>query len=385
MDEPEVKCVDCTLSDSDPFSNEQAQASSVTAAPYAVSELSEVWNRAVGAPQLLAEAHDSQPQADTSATQPFFMSYSSSYYPVLGRPSTSFPLLPTFPSIYPESTPTLAATLMPSAFKTPQPSKLCGTSVDDTSRCSPVSRGSSSGSHSLVSQSTSSYAYHPTSSSSSSASVYPPSGNLPSGSAVVDAAYTTVSPTYPILVTSTTLPLPLSSTVTSTSIVMVSSSSSLPQPSSVLDTTSNSQLPLTMGAIIGGTVGAVVLLLALLTFIVLRHRRTRKTPFNNLLLTTGPTQVELRAGLKTKSASGAVRPSSGSSSFIQYSEDYFGEYSWNISPPCATDHISSHLADAEISASGVAGCYRSHEPEKLYPYPFCVPASDQHHHYSVES
>ncbi|KAG1840495.1 hypothetical protein DFJ58DRAFT_810505 [Suillus subalutaceus] len=166
---------------------------------------------------------------------------------------------------------------------------------------------------------------------------------------------------------------------------MVSSPS--PQPSSVPDSTPKPQLlPPTIGALIGGTVGAVVLL-ALLTFIVLRRRRAQQlsvTPFN-FLSTARPTQVESQVGLKFQSASGAVRPSSGSSSFIQYSDSCLAEYSGNRSPSSATDHISSHLIGDEISPSNVPRRYRSREIEKLYPYPSHVPTPDQYPNHSLES
>ncbi|KAG2034110.1 hypothetical protein BDR03DRAFT_1013724 [Suillus americanus] len=364
LDEPGFNCVDCTSSDSDHFSNEQA--SPVTVASYTerrVSEPSEVGNSAVGAPRLLAEAHISQRQADISDAQPFFTSCYSSYDPVPGYLSIGFPLLPTLSSTYPASIPTTVAASTSSAYNTPQPSNLCGISADDTSSCSAVSCGPSSSSYTL-SQSTSSYTDRPTLPSAS--------GGSPSDNSAVDVACTTVISTYQILATTTTLLQPLSSAVTSTTIVMVSSP--LPQPSSVPDTTSKPQLPPTIGAIIGGTVGAVVLL-ALLTFIVLRHRRIRQhsvTPFN-LLSTAGPTQV---AGSKFQGTSGVVRPSSGSSSFIQYSDACLAEYFWNRSLSCATDHISSHLVDDAISASSVARRYRSRELEKLYPYTSQIPTSD---------
>ncbi|KAG1769864.1 hypothetical protein EV702DRAFT_1049529 [Suillus placidus] len=328
---------------------------------------------------ILAEARISQRQADTSDTQPS----SNMPYPSPNDPTTPYapcpstPLLPTFtPS---ETIPTTAATSTSSADSTPQPSNLCDTSVDGTSSCPTVSRRPPSGSYSMP-KSTGSCADCLT---LSSASRDTPSGNVAVATSY-DTAYTTVASTYQILATTTTLLQPLSSTVTSASTVMVSSP--LPQPSSVSDTTSNPQLPPTIGAIVGGTVGAVVLL-ALLIFIVLRRRRKQQlsvTPFN-LLSTTGPTLIESRVGLKFQNATGAIRPSSRSSSFIQYSDGCLADNSGNRSPSCATGHISSHFADDEISASSVARRYRSHELEKLYPYPSHVPASNQYRHHSVES
>lgn len=380
-DEPEV--VDGTLCDGDHFSNEQASPMTATSyIEHKVSEPSKAGNFAVGAPRLLAEARISQRQADTSDAQPS----SNMPYPSPNDPTTtpdaqcpSTPLLPTFTP--PETIPTPAATSTSSANSTPQPSNVCDTSVDGTSSCPAVSRLPPSGSYSMP-KSTGSCADCPTLSSASR--------DTPTGSGNVaiatpyDTAYTTVASTYQILTTTTTLLQPLSSTVTSASTVMVSSP--LPQPSSESGTTSNPQLPPTIGAIIGGTVGAVVLL-ALLIFIVLRRRRKQQlsvTPFN-LLSTTGPTLIESRTGLKFQNATGTIRPSSRSSSFIQYSDCCLADNSGNRSPSCATGHISSHFADDEISASSVARRYRSHELEKLYPYPSHVPASDQYRHHSVES
>ncbi|KAG2129036.1 uncharacterized protein EDB93DRAFT_1256424 [Suillus bovinus] len=358
LDESEVDRVDCTVSGNDHFSNEQA--SPMTTASFVerrTSEPSEAGNFVIGEPRLLAEAHISQRQADNPyyslacvIWDPFCV-----YTSIAGYPSTDYLSPLTVLPTYSESSPI-------------------------TTTASTPSRDSYS-----PFQSTSSPTERPTS-SPSSASGDPPS--ISSGNAVVDTAYTTVASTSQIISITTTLLEPPSSivtsstvtsfTVTSTSIVMVSSL--LPQPSSVSDTASKPILPQTIGAITGGIVGAVVLL-ALLTFIVLRHRRKNQfsvTPFN-LPSTAGPTQVE---GRKFQSASGAVRPSSRSSSFIQYSDGCLVEYSGNGSPSYATDQISSHFVDDEISGSSVARRYWSHRLEKLYPYLSHVPASD---HHSVES
>jgi hypothetical protein len=317
----------------------------------------------------LAEAHIPQRQADISDVpwQPFFTSQYPPQ-PVPECPSTMFPPLSTS-SPYSVSIPVATAASTPSAYNTPQPSNICGTSVDDTSNCSAVSSRPSSGSYGSLSQSTSSRTDRPKFSSASLATQR--------------VAQATVASTSQILATTTALIRPLLPTVTSTNTVMVSSP--LLQPSSASDTTSNSQLSPTIGAIIGGTVGVVVLL-ALLIFIVLRRRRKQLsiTPFN-LFSTPGPTQVESRAGLKFQNVSGTVRPSSGSSSFIQYSDACLADYSGNRPPSCATDLISSHFADDEISWSSVARRYRSHGLEKLYPHPSHLPVSDQHRHHSVQS
>ncbi|KAG1725061.1 uncharacterized protein EDB91DRAFT_1254921 [Suillus paluster] len=168
-------------------------------------------------------------------------------------------------------------------------------------------------------------------------SVDPPS---PSPIITPNASEPQGTQTFNILTTTITSlgPLP---TVTSTSIVMVPSP--FPQPTPVTDTSSKFQSRPTTGAIVGGTVGAVALL-ALLLFIVLWRRRKQQlsvTPFN-LLSTAGPTQVESRVQLKL-STSGAVRPSSTSSSFIQYSDACLAEYSVNRCSSCATDPISYHF------------------------------------------
>lgn len=358
LDEPETNCIGCTLSDSDHFSNEQA--SPMTAASFVerrMSEPSEAGNLAVGAPRLSAEAHISQRQADTSYTQSCIM-----------FDSFCEPDVPEYFSIgvlstHPQSIPAIT-TSTSSAYSTHLSSKSYGTSVDNTSSGSPISH-TPSGSSSIYSPSQSINLY------TGSPSLSSPSGDpSTSGSnTAVGTTFTTVA--YQTIGATITLLRPLSSTVTSTRIEMVSSS--LPQPSSVPHTTSNTQLSPTIGAIIGGTVGAVVLL-SLLTFIVLRRRRIKQLsirPFN-LLSTAGPTQVESRAWLKFQSASGAVRPNSGGSSFIQYSD------SVNRSSSCATDHISSHLADEEIFASSVARRYGSHGLEKLYPYRSRISTSDHH-------
>ncbi|KAG1785405.1 uncharacterized protein HD556DRAFT_131387 [Suillus plorans] len=362
-----MNCVGCTLSDSDHLSNEQA--SPITAASFVerrMSEPSEAGNLAVGAPRLSAEAHISQRQADTSYTQSciIFDSFCELDVPEYSSTGVLSPLT-TISSTHPQSIPAIT-TSTSSAYSTHQSSKSYGTSVDNTSSGSAISH-TPSGSSSIYSpsQSTNPYTGTPTLSS--------PSGDPSSGdnTAVSITYYTTVASTYQTTGATITLLRPLSSTVTSTRIEMVSSS--LPQPSSVPQTTSNTQLSLTIGAIIGGTVGVVVLL-SLLIFILLRRRRIKQlsiTPFN-LLSTVGPTQVKSRAWLKFQSASGAVRPNSGGSSFIQYSD------SGNRSSSCATDHISSHLADEEIFASSVARLYRSHGLEKLYPYQSHIPTSDHH-------
>lgn len=369
LDKLQVNCVDCTLSDSDRFSIQQAY-SPITAASYVerrVSEPSEAGNFAAGAPRLLAEARIFQRQADISDV-PWQPVFTSQYPPHPGPdcPSIIFPPLSTSSSTSSESVPTTTAASTSSAYDTPQPSNSCGTSVDDTSSCLAVSsRPSSSG---YLSQSTSSRTDRP---------------QLSSGSlAAHRATQAIVTSTSQILATTSALIQPLLPTVTSINTAMVSSQ--LPQPSSV-PTTSNPQLSPTIGAIIGGTVGVVVLLV-LLIFIVLRRRRKQLsvTPFNQFS-TAGPTQLESRAALKFQNASGAIRPSSGSSSFIQYSDACLADYSGNRSPSFATDIISSHFADDEISWSNVARRYRSHELEKLYPNSSRVPVSDQNRHRSVHS
>lgn len=368
--ESQVNCVDCTLSDSDRLSFEQAY-SPVTAASYVerrVSEPSEAGNFAAGAPRLLAEAHIFQRQADISDVpwQPFFTSQYPPH-PFPECPSSIFPPLSTSVSTYSESVPTTTAASTSSAYDTPQPSNLCGTSVDDTSSCAAVSSIPSSSGY--LSQSTSSLTDHPQLSSASLATQR--------------ATQAIVASTSQILATTSALIQPLLPTVTSINTAMVSSQ--LPQPSSVPNTTSNPQLSPIIGAIIGGIVGVVVLL-ALLIFIVLRRRRKQLsvTPFN-LFSTAGPTQGESRAVLKAQNASDAIRPSSGSSSFIQYSDACLADYSGNRSPSCATDLISSHFANDEISWSSVARRYRSHALEKLYPNSSHVPVSDQNRHRSVQS
>ncbi|KAG2105857.1 uncharacterized protein F5147DRAFT_239092 [Suillus discolor] len=367
--EPEINCIGCTLSDSDHFSNEQA--SPITAASFVerrMSEPSEAGNFADGAPRLSAEAHISQRQADTSYTQSCVMLDSFCEPDVPEYSSTGFLFPPTtISSTYPQLIPAVT-TSTSLAYSTHQSSKSSySTSVDNTSSGSAISHASSGSSSSIhtPSQSTNPYAGSPTLSSSSGD---PSSGD---NTAVGTTTYTTVASTYQTIGATITVLQPLSSTVTSTRIDMVSSS--LSQPSSVLPTTSNTQPSPTIGAIIGGTVGAVVLL-SLLTFILLRRRRITQlsiTPFN-LLSTAGPTQVESRTWFKFQSASGAVRPNSGGSSFIQYSD------SGNRSLSFATDRISSHLADEEIFASSVARLYRSHGLEKLYPYQSHVSPSDHH-------
>ncbi|KAG1729561.1 hypothetical protein EDB19DRAFT_1832347 [Suillus lakei] len=368
FDDSEVNCVDCTLSDSDQFSHEQA--SPTAAASYVerkVSEPSESGPSGVGAPRVLAEARIFQRQEDTSAA---LLAY---YYS---------PTTPTTP-YYPD--PACTGTDFPRFFRAHSPNRPPQPPLPRRLPTIPPSHQicvaphiPPSGSYNPF-QSTSSCADCPT---MSSASGDPP--NSSAGFVTYGVAYTTVASTFQIITIATTMLQPLSPTVTSTSIVMVSSP--LPQPSAVSDTNSNPQLSPTIGAIIGGTVGAVVLL-ALLTFVVLHRRRTRQlsvTPFN-LLSTAKPTEIESRARLKFQGASGAVRPSSRSSSFIQYSGADLAEHSGSISPSCATDHISSQLPEDVISVSSVARRYRSHELEKLYPYPSPIPASNQHRHQSVQS
>ncbi|KAG2142382.1 hypothetical protein DEU56DRAFT_793858 [Suillus clintonianus] len=375
--EPEVSCVDCALSDSDHFSNEQASPTPATF-EHRVLEPTKAWDFAVGAPRLLAKAHIFQRQLETPTAQPV-ATYSPPDHPT--GSACPDPISPTSSEI--SSTPvelitTTAATSKSSTYNTPQPSNVCGTSASYTSSCSAVCGRHPHGS--TPSRLPSSYADCPT---LSTASGIPPTSTASIFTEERVSLFSTVYSLQTLTATTTLLP-PLSSTVTSTSTVMTSIP--LPQPTSAPSTNSNPQLPPTIGAIIGGTVGAVVLL-ALLAFIVLRRRRTRQlsvTPFN-LISTTGPTQVESRAWLKLQNASGVVRPSSSSSSFIQYSDACLAEYSDNRSLSYATDHRSSHLADDDVSASGVARRYRAHELEKLYPYPSHVHTSDQYHHRSVES
>ncbi|KAG0697232.1 hypothetical protein DFH29DRAFT_160903 [Suillus ampliporus] len=355
FEKPDSSCVDCTLSGSNHFPNDQASPTAVASHfERNESEPGEAGVFAVRAPQLLAEIHVSQPP---------FSPFLPPALPCTTSIITVFPTLPSFlpPALQP--IPTTTITSGSSAYDTPQPSIPCGTSVDDSSSCSAISDGPPSG----IPQSSSACVGCPTSSPTSEDPRVVPIITLQQPS---DSPVTQTSNMLTITITSLG-PLP---TVTSTSTVMISIP--LPQPTSVPDINSNPQLRLTIGAIVGGTVGAIALL-ALLLFIVLWRRRKRQlsvTPFT-LLSNAGPTQVESRVRFKLQSTSRAVRPSSSSSSFIQYPDTWLADYSVNRCPSCATDPISSHYSnDDDISVSSVARRQRADELEKLYPYPYPYPS-----------
>lgn len=129
-----------------------------------------------------------------------------------------------------------------------------------------------------------------------------------------------------------------------------------------------------VGAITGGTIGAVTIL-GLLIYIVMRHR-SRKifslTPFN-ISSTESPPPVPSRNPKYERMRTDAGRPNSAASSFIQHSDSCLAEFesrsrcaSCNIDP--AASFMCMSEEDERASASTIARRHRAHELDKLYPH-----------------
>ncbi|OJA15763.1 hypothetical protein AZE42_05341 [Rhizopogon vesiculosus] len=273
--------------------------------------------------------------------------------------TTSNPLLTTNKANYNSTSSLISST---SDAYSSSPSNSCVTSADGTSGCSAVAGGYPYSSFTL-SQSLNSCADCSTPSSVSEYSL---------GIAHVSQAITTTAAI-------TTSLLPILSLYSSTSTPVVSGG--MPRSTSA-DAVSS---PPAMGAIAGGTIGAIALL-GILIYIVMWCRNRKMlaiTPFD-VTPTAGPTPVwsrNLNYGRRVGAGAdaGVVRPNSTASSFIQYSDACLAEFesrsgfmtadltpSASFMPMPMSDEDED---DRHASASTVARRYRACELEKLYPSP----------------
>ncbi|OAX38660.1 hypothetical protein K503DRAFT_800268 [Rhizopogon vinicolor AM-OR11-026] len=242
------------------------------------------------------------------------------------------------------------------------PSNSCVTSADGTSGCSVVAGGYPSGDFTL-SQPLNSCADCSTPSTVSEYSL---------GITHVSQAITTTA-----AITTSLMPIP--SIYSSTSTLMVSSG--VPGSTS----TDAVSTPPAMGAIAGGTIGAVAIL-GILIYIVMRCRNRKMfavTPFD-VTPTAGPTPAwsrNLNYGrmVGASASASAVRPNSTASSFVQYSDACLAEFesrsgfmTADLTPSASfmpTSISDEDEDDRHASASTVARRHRTYELEKLYPSP----------------
>ncbi|KAG0697234.1 hypothetical protein DFH29DRAFT_1023008 [Suillus ampliporus] len=327
-EEYEINCVDCTSSDSDRVSDEQASSM--------VSSF-EVGNFAVGLPLHFMETH--------VARQHLVF-------------STSFAYETTIVSPEPQAvTPTTPTTTTSTTYSTLQSSTSCDTLVVGTSSCS-VGSDISSLDSSIPTQS----------SSSCTGCLTLPSTN--EGNVIYTTITTTSSVTFETL------------TTTTTSFHTTVVSNPLPQSTSAPDTSSNPQSHPNMAAIAGGVIGAVTLL-ALLILVAKWYRRKQLlsvTPFKLSESTIGPTRVEPKVWLRCRSTSGAVRSSIRGPSFAQYSDARLVEHSGN-GYPSVVYPVSFHFPnDDDIFASSVVRRDQANELDELYRFPSRAHTSD---HYSL--
>ncbi|KAG1852501.1 hypothetical protein F4604DRAFT_1933650 [Suillus subluteus] len=356
-EEPEIDRVDCTSSSSAHLSDEQATS---MISPFEAGDLS------IGSPRDVKEGHVARQQVMISTSiiyeTTFYMSVDQAFSTA---PSTSEP--PTNTSPTPISpTPTSPTPTSP----TPTSSHSTTSSASSSFQCDGGCSLSTTTLQTSAQQSTptpNSYTTYPTFSTPSGATVAPTSDT---------SASTTTTSLQPVLA---------SGTVSSSSTVMVSSP--LTQPTSVPDTNSDPQSSPHMAAIVGGAIGAVALL-ALLIFIVIWHRRKRRLSVTPFTLPSITRTAQIRSGvyLKSQSIGDAVRQTSRSPSFIQYSDAGLMERSGDRYLSFITDSVSSHLPnDDDPFASVIVLRQQSNGLEKLYPSPSRARISDHYRHSNVEN
>ncbi|KAG2142387.1 hypothetical protein DEU56DRAFT_261013 [Suillus clintonianus] len=223
---------------------------------------------------------------------------------------------------------------------------------------------------------------------SSSYTVYPSSSSSSSSSSPSDESTNAPTSDTPTITATTSLQTVLASaTVSPSETVMVSSQ--LAQSTSVPNINSNTESPPHTAAIVGGTIGVIVLL-GLLIFIAILYRRKRRqhsvTPFI-LPSTAGTAQIESAAWLKSQGMDDDVRPSNSDQLSIDHSDTCLVEYPCNRCPSFATDHVSSHLPNEDdiFASTRIARRQQANGLEKLYPCPSRTVTSDHYCRSSVEN
>ncbi|KAG1840494.1 hypothetical protein DFJ58DRAFT_91812 [Suillus subalutaceus] len=352
-EEPEIDRIDCISSSSAHLSDEQATS---TISPFEAGDL------LTGSPRDVKEGHIARQQVMISTS----IIYETTFYMSVDQAVSTAPSTSESPT---NTSPTPASPTPTSP--TPSFSYSTTASTSSSFQCDGGCSLSTTTLQTSAQQSTptpNSYTTYPTFSTPSGATVAPTSDT---------SATTTTTSLQPVLA---------SGTVLSSSTVMVSSP--LAQPTSVPDTNSDPQSSPHAAAIVGGAIGAVALL-ALLIFIVIWHRRKRRlsvTPFT-LPSITGTAQIGSGVCLKSQSIGDAVRQSSRSPSFIQYSDAGLMERSGDRYLSFITDSVSSHLPDDDDDpfASVIVLRQQSNGLEKLYPSPSRARISDHYRHSNVEN
>lgn len=347
-EEPEIDHVDCTSSGSGYLSDEQATS---TISSFEAGDLS------VGSPRNVKEGHVARQNVLFTTSIIYETTiYMTPYQTDSTPPSTS-------------KSPTLTS---PATSSSPTTSHSTTSSANSSSQCGTLGTGCSvptTTPHTYTQQTPpipSSYTTYPTPSTSSGATVTP------------------ISDT-PVTISSTTMslqPVLASSTVSNSTVTV---SSPLPQSTSVPGTNSDPRLPSNIAAIVGGAIGAIVLL-ALLIFIAIWYRNKRRLTVTPFTLPSTAAQTRSEVWRKSQGIGDAVRPSSRSPPSVQHSDACLMEHSGSRCPSFVADSVSSRLPDDdEAFASVIALHQQSHGLEKLYPSPSRVRTSDHYRHSSVES
>lgn len=349
-EEPEIDHVDCTSSGSGYLSDEQATS---TISSFEAGDLS------VGSPRHVKEGHVARQNVLITESIIYETTiYLTPYQTDSTTPSTS-------------KSPTLAS---PATSSNPITSHSTTSSANSSSRCGTLGLATGCSVPTTTPQTftqqippiPSSYTTYPTPSTPSDATVTPTSDT-------------------PVTISSTTMslqPVLASGTVSNNSTVIVSSP--LPQSTSMPDTNSDAQFPSRIAAIVGGAIGAIVLLV-LLIFIAIWYRNKRRLTVTPFTLPSTAAQTRSEVWRKSQGIGDAVRPSRGPSS-IQHSDTCLMEHSGSRCPSFVADSVSSHLPDDDDAfASVIALHQQSHGLEKLYPSPSRIRTSDHYRHSSIKN
>ncbi|KAG1721929.1 hypothetical protein EDD22DRAFT_854271 [Suillus occidentalis] len=194
--------------------------------------------------------------------------------------------------------------------------------------------------------------------STSFVSTYPTLTFLPPSRATVIS--TSQTSTKSSTTTMSSQPALASDTVPSSTVMV---SSPLPQSTSVPDTNSDPRSPSRIAAIVGGAIGAIVLLV-LLILIAIWYRNKRRLTVTPFTLPSTAAQTRSEVWHKSQGIDDAVRPSSRGPSSVQHPDACLMERSGRRCPSFVADSVSSRLPDDDDAfASVVALHQQSHGVE----------------------
>lgn len=350
-EEPEIDRVDCTSSGSGHLSDEQATS---TISSFEAGDLS------VGAPRHVKEGHVARQNVFVTAS----IIYETTIYLTPDQTDNTPPSTSKSPTL---TSPATSTPIFHSTMSSANSSSQCETLGLATGCSVPTTTPQTFTSTQQAPPIPSSYTTYPTSSTPS------------------DATVTPISDT-PVIVSSTTMSLQpaMTSGTVSNSTIMISSP--LPQSTLVPDADSGPQLPSRIAVIVGGAIGAIVLLV-LLIFIAIWYRNKRRLTVTPFTLPSTAAQTRSEVWRKSQGIGDAVRPSGRGPPSVQHSDACLMEHSGSRCPSFVADSVSSRLPDDDDDAfaSVIALHQQSHGPEKLYPSPSRVRTSDHYRHSGVEN